>query len=285
MVKTKIENKFFGHAENFEFQLNTETGEFSFDQLSNKLNKLLPKFEAEIRQNSTVLNGESRKRYYDGLKEKAIALEKEIRFVNEKPEQWQYNYEGDLIINPPIENNQYISLDKFAVLHEEKEYPLTQKGVEARKKVLVRYKILLIQLLNKYFPDLKEASTIQKKEQTDTAPQFSTKYTPEELGKIFDSLARKKVTKKADKEHFLSIFTNNITGKVYWNSNIHGTKSALFDLIERLTGKQMKTTDLLQLFDTKVNDNNRNITKNDNETISYQTKLVDAIFSESIIKP
>lgn len=119
----------------------------------------------------------------------------------------------------------------------------------------------------------------------DTDSQFTTEYTPEVLERIFDNLVKKKVTKKADKEHFLSIFTNNITGKVYWNSNIHGAKSALFDLMERLTGKQMKTTDLLQLFDTEVDDNNRNRTKNDNETISSQTKLVDAIFPESIIKP
>lgn len=154
MNRTKFEKEYFELAESFDFRLDPNTGIFYFDEFDLKLAQLRPKFEAEILENSTLLEGQNRELYYDRIKRRAILMGCDIRFVETKPDQWKYTYEGDLIIDPPFEEKQYIEFDKFGVMIENEEYPLTAKGVEARKEILIKHKNSLIQQINRYFPDL-----------------------------------------------------------------------------------------------------------------------------------
>lgn len=145
-------------------------------------------------------------------------------------------------------------------------------------------------LINEVFPDLESEAAnnetlknerkkrIEEKRKQGEKPLYATKYTPDQLGKIFDGLVKMKITKEGDKGKFLSIFSGEKIDKVYWDSSIRGAKTALFDLMERLIGEQMKKTDLLNIFDTQLDNNNRNTIKNDGEVISKPTKLINSIF-------
>lgn len=159
MSRTKYENKYFTLAESFSFRLDIDTGIFYFDELDEKLSELFPNFVSEILENSTRLTGNDRQLYYERIKSRAIQMGIDIQFVDTKPGQWQYSYEGDLIINPPLNDDQYIGFDKAVICFDGKEYPITEKCIESRKQVLISHKQILIQQINRFFPDLAKAGT------------------------------------------------------------------------------------------------------------------------------
>jgi len=167
-MRTKFENKYFDLAENIHYDLDPETGIFHFESLDQKLYELLEKFGCEILENSTILQDKNRQLYYERIKKRAVQMGIDIFFIEDKPGQLQYSYEGDLIINPEIEENQLVGFEKFAVILDGKEFPFTKKAVEERQAILKKHKILLIQIINKYFPDYKSL-----------LPQSTTKQKPE----------------------------------------------------------------------------------------------------------
>lgn len=77
-------------------------------------------------------------------------------------------------------------------------------------------------------------------------PQYQNK-----LSSIADRLIAEKLINKNDKNVFISLFSEP-TGQVIWNSEIFGSKAALFDLMERMTGKVQSVIELKTHFNTET---------------------------------
>lgn len=171
MRKTKYENRYFDLAENVHYEIDEETGIFSFENLNKKLYELLENIEAEMLENSTILTDKNRQLYYERIKKRAANMDIDYFFVNDKPGQFTHTPEGEMRINSEIKMEQVIGLDKCAIImHNGKEYPMGQQAVEERKNILKKHKHLIVQVINKYFPDLQtpQKDTQQKPELNET---------------------------------------------------------------------------------------------------------------------
>lgn len=85
----------------------------------------------------------------------------------------------------------------------------------------------------------------------DTDKITRANYTREQLEKIFDKLAARSIVIADDKSKFVSIFTDNPKGKVYWNLSIEGAHRGLFYLMQKLTGEAMTASNLKKIFTTE----------------------------------
>ncbi|MDA3883531.1 MAG: hypothetical protein PF481_09620 [Bacteroidales bacterium] len=173
MRKTKYENRYFDLAENVHYEIDEETGIFSFENLNKKLYELLENIEAEMLENSTILTDKNRQLYYERIKKRAANMDIDYFFVNDKPGQFTHTPEGEMRINSEIEMEQIIGLGKVSKMHNGEECPMGQQAVEERKKILKKHKHLIVQIINKCFPDLHtpQQDTKQKLEQ-DTPISF-----------------------------------------------------------------------------------------------------------------
>lgn len=90
---------------------------------------------------------------------------------------------------------------------------------------------------------------------TDTidTPPFHTQLTKKELVLIFNRLAKKGIVKGKDRKKWLALFVEEPIGKVFWNINITGSKTALFDIIQRITKRDIVVGDLTPYFTTQEN--------------------------------
>ena len=108
-----------------------------------------------------------------------------------------------------------------------------------------KYKSLFKPLLKRIKATIKYR---QNKEQPIEENTLKTDFKEPQLSKIFDNLVSKKVTASKDKTTFLSFFTIQTKGLVYWNSKVFGAKAGLFDLMERITGNEEITESELKLY-------------------------------------
>ncbi|OFY49449.1 MAG: hypothetical protein A2W85_06300 [Bacteroidetes bacterium GWF2_41_31] len=160
--------------------------------------------------------------------------------------------------------------EQWYILYPDKNFLLRQIRrfiVEERKKAYWSH--------NQPQPQLEALSEFvdeHQEEKEGTQPkgiQCLEQYTPDKLGKIFDNLKSKCIVNKPDKITFLSIF-DNPQGIVFWNANIHGSQAGLFDLMERITGKEFTATELKLYF--------RAIKPiHDNWNGKTQTRLIDFV--------
>ena len=97
-------------------------------------------------------------------------------------------------------------------------------------------------------------------------------YDAVKLDVIFNRLQAKKIVKSCDRAKFVAMFTDGWIDKVYWNDEIRGAKSGLFDLLQRITGQQLTASELKLRFraDVSIHDNWKD--KNDKPS-----KLIDQI--------
>lgn len=83
-----------------------------------------------------------------------------------------------------------------------------------------------------------------------TAAALKSNYSAPQLGQIFDNCYNRGLTKKRDKGKFISMFTTGPTGLVFWGgTKEHGAKTALFDIMYRITDKPFLPSELHEYFD------------------------------------
>lgn len=83
-----------------------------------------------------------------------------------------------------------------------------------------------------------------------TAAALKSNYSAQQLGQIFDNCYNRGLTKKRDKGKFISMFTTGPAGLVFWGgTKEHGAKTALFDIMYRITDKPFLPSELHEYFD------------------------------------
>lgn len=89
--------------------------------------------------------------------------------------------------------------------------------------------------------------TARERHQNRTKPTgLRSVHDASQLNLIFDRLLMRKIVRSGDRIKFTAMFTDKPMDAVYWNIEIRGAKSGLFDLMQRITGKQM-TAAMLKL--------------------------------------
>lgn len=100
----------------------------------------------------------------------------------------------------------------------------------------------------KYLSDLIEGK--YKESAPVSSEGLKSIYGPDKLSIIFERLVSKGACRRSMKQNFLSIFNDSPSGLVQWNPNI--TRKGLFDLMQRITDKELKTPEIKKYF---VSDN------------------------------
>lgn len=97
-------------------------------------------------------------------------------------------------------------------------------------------------------------------------------YDAEKLNLIFDRLHKLRIVESGDRTEFLALFTDKPIGLVYWNNRIYGAQAGLFDLMARITGKEMRAAELKLRFraDVLIHDKSK-------DKAGKPSKLIDKI--------
>lgn len=170
-------------------------------------------------------------------------------------------------VNPETMVNEYAKESDFEPIYREiKEKAKPNVSNEFFDKWLQEY---LTELVNDYKKGYKAASYdlellftigefIKWLNGVKTQQEFVTEYDVEKLKNIFDKLVICGVVCKSDKQYFVSIFNPPFKNRVYWDGTKRGAKVALFDLVERLTGRQYTTAEIQKVFNCEgLHDHNK----------------------------
>lgn len=153
------------------------------------------------------------------------------------------------------------------IFNRAKEEYSTPQHDKSKTKLINQYHVEFIQnLINKMEADKKMKINIS------TPPEgLKSIYDAELLNLIFDRLQAKKIVTSGDRTNFLALLTDKPIGTVYWNP-IHGAKSGLFDLMQRITGANITAAMLKLRFYSNID-----IHDNWKDKTGKHSKLIDKI--------
>jgi hypothetical protein len=200
---------------------------------------------------------EEMKSYRIGLLKRKNKETEEILSLREKPaELYERQCTQKEVDTPNFNRKQFAASEKkraqAAYRRFEEDPELDDYYKENPKYILVRgYIMYLDEILGQNQPDLPSAA-------------LKPNYTKKQLGQIFDNCYNRGLTKKKDKEKFISIFTIGLTGLVHWEgTKEHGAKRALFDIMYRITERSFLPSEIIEYFelDEPLKPHDRVITK------------------------